>query len=52
MSDVEYRVSSQEQSFVSTTDRKGLSKRINTPAEENLRVDLNWISLEVEDEGD
>ncbi|MDS7693119.1 DUF2345 domain-containing protein [Acinetobacter soli] len=52
MSDVEYRVSSQEQSFISTTDRKGLSKRINTPAEENLRVDLNWISLEVEDEGD
>lgn len=50
MSNVEYKVSSNDQNFTSITDRKGFSKRVNTTSEQSLDVDLNWISLEKEDE--
>ena len=52
MSHVGYKTSNADQSFIAITDRKGLSKRVNTDSEKNLKVDLHWISLEKEDEGD
>jgi len=52
MPNIEYKVSSSDQSFTASTDRKGFTKRINTISEQNLKVDLNWISLEKEDEKD
>jgi type VI secretion system secreted protein VgrG len=50
MSNIEYKVSSNDQKFTAITDRKGFSKRVNTTSEQNLEVDLNWISLEKADE--
>ncbi|MFW1642552.1 hypothetical protein [Acinetobacter guillouiae] len=52
MPNIEYKVSSSDQNFTASTDRKGFTKRINTISEQNLKVDLNWISLEKEDEED
>jgi type VI secretion system secreted protein VgrG len=52
MSSVGYKVSSNDENFTAITDRKGFSKRVNTTSQQNLQVDLNWISLVKEDEGD
>ena len=52
MSNLAYQISNVDQNFTATTDNKGLSKRVNTESEENLKVDLHWISLEKEDDGD
>ena len=52
MSNLTYQISNVDQSFTATTDNKGLSKRVNTESEENLKVDLHWISLEKEDDGE
>lgn len=52
MSSIGYKVSSNEENFTAITDRKGFSKRVNTTSQQNLQVDLNWISLVKEDEGD
>lgn len=52
MSDVGYTISNVDQKFTALTDRKGLSKRVNTTSQQNLQVDLHWMSLEKDDAGD
>lgn len=48
MSKVDYKISNDGNEFISQTDNKGRSKRIHSPKEENLKLDLNWINLEVD----
>lgn len=50
MPDIDYKISNIERSFTALTDRDGLSKRVNTKSEENLKVGLNWISIEKEED--
>ena len=46
---IDYKVSTSDQEFVAQADNKGKSKRINTEGEEGLTLDLNWMTLEVDE---
>jgi len=49
---INYKISNGQKEFIDQADNKGRSKRINSLQTENLKVDLNWISLEKEDRED
>ena len=46
---IDYKVSTSAQEFIAQADNKGESKRINTEGEEGLTLDLNWMTLEVDE---
>lgn len=50
MANIDYKISSDEHNFAAVSDQKGFSKRVNTAEEKNLTLDLNWISLEKEED--
>ena len=55
MKKIDYKVFNGNAEYTSQTDTKGRSKRIHAAQEENLKLDLNWMSLEVDttdDEGE
>lgn len=45
---VDYKISTDGNEYISQADDKGRSKRIHTSKEENLKLDLNWISFEAD----
>ncbi|RJN70731.1 hypothetical protein D3X68_14565, partial [Acinetobacter baumannii] len=48
MKKVDYKISTDGNEYISQADDKGRSKRIHTSKEENLKLDLNWISFEAD----
>lgn len=46
---IDYKVSTSDQEFIAQADNKGKSKRINTEGEEGLILDLNWMTLEIDE---
>jgi len=48
MKKVDYKISTDGNEYISQADDKGRSKRIHSSKEENLKLDLNWISFEAD----
>ena len=45
---INYKLSSDRGEFAAYTDKKGRTKEIHSDQQENLKLDLTWISLEVD----
>ncbi len=49
----DYKISNGSDELTAIADNKGRSKRINSLQEESLKLDLNWMKLDIEpNEGD
>ncbi|MCR4530715.1 DUF2345 domain-containing protein, partial [Acinetobacter venetianus] len=46
--EMDYKVSSGDETFMAQTNKKGLTKRIHSPQEKELKLELNWMNLQVD----
>ncbi|MCH7307929.1 type VI secretion system tip protein VgrG [Acinetobacter sp. NIPH 1852] len=46
--EIDYKLTSGDDSFMALTNKKGWTKRIHSPQEKELKLDLNWINLQVD----
>ena len=46
--EMDYKVSSGDETFMAQTNKKGWTKRIHSPQEKELKLELNWINLQVD----
>ncbi|QER39852.1 type VI secretion system tip protein VgrG [Acinetobacter suaedae] len=46
--EIDYKIISGDETFIAQTNKKGTTKRIHSPQEKELKLDLNWINLQVD----
>ncbi|NAR99652.1 type VI secretion system Vgr family protein [Acinetobacter haemolyticus] len=46
--EIDYKIMSGDETFIAQTNKKGATKRIHSPQEKELKLDLNWINLQVD----
>ncbi|QHI23233.1 type VI secretion system tip protein VgrG [Acinetobacter haemolyticus] len=46
--EIDYKLISGDDTFMAQTNKKGWTKRIHSPQEKELKLDLNWINLQVD----
>ncbi|ENW92961.1 type VI secretion system Vgr family protein [Acinetobacter dispersus] len=46
--EIDYKVSSGDETFMAQTNKKGWTKRIHSPQEKELKLELNWMNLQVD----
>ncbi|EFF82805.1 Rhs element Vgr protein [Acinetobacter haemolyticus ATCC 19194] len=46
--EIDYKIISGDETFIAQTNKKGATKRIHSPQEKELKLDLNWINLQVD----